>query len=514
MKMKHIIILLMGSLSVISSLVFTVISYKIQSRAMIEGLDDKLLTAVYFNKSLLGDDFHDNITDANSVSIEDYRKIVITNNDLCKKLNLEYIWSLLLTEDSKTVFTSATSTSKDYSVGDHASFFETHSAPELYTSTFETMKIHYQNNDDKWGTVRVVLVPFTDKHQRSYLFGACIKTAQVDAVIKATLIKCCTLGFLITLTCIFLSLIVANYFVRPIEQITSLAQNIASGNLSQEIASRGSLEMKSLSRSINKMSKSIRSQLKRLQFANKELKEIVYISSHDLKYPLMNIQRSGSAMQESCDNLLKLAGNISTDPLAARQFDDIIKTDIQDSLQGIKSGSDQIRLHLDGMLNISKIGCSEFHETTVDMTHLLDEVRCSVRFQVRDCEATLTVQSLPECFGDKELITQVFTNLIDNALKYRHPSRKPVIAISGSIEGSRAIYCVKDNGIGIDEDYHENVFEIFRRLNPEGDINGEGLGLTIVVRIMERLDGDIWIQSEPDKGSSFFVAIPIQSKEN
>lgn len=514
MKIKYIVILIMGSLSVIISLMFTFISYKIQSNSMLAGLDEKLLTAVHFSKSLLGDDYHDNITNANSVSLDDYSKIVKRNNDLCQKLNLEYVWSLLLTEDGKTVFTSATSTSKDYSAGDHASFFELHSNPEIYTNTFKTMKIHHQINDDKWGTIRVVLVPFTDKHQRSYLFGASIKTAHVDAVIRATLIKYFSLGLLITLTCIFASLIFANYFAKPIEQITRLAQNIASGIPVQKISSQGSQEIRSLSTSINKMNKSIRSQLKRLQFANKELKEIVYISSHDLKYPLMNIHRCCSAMQESSENLLKLTDNISTDPLAAKRFAEIIKTEIQDSLQSIKSGTNQIKLHLDGMLNISKVGCSEFHKTSVDMTLLLDEISRSSRFQLQDCSATLTLHSLPECFGNKELIAQVFTNLIDNALKYRHPSRKPVITVSGSIEEGRAIYCVKDNGIGIDENYHENVFEIFRRLDPEGDINGEGLGLTIVVRIIERLDGDIWLESEPDKGSSFFVAIPIGTKDN
>ena len=116
----------MTLLAIISSLIFTFITYITLSKSLLTGLDDKLVAAAYYTKALLGDDFHDKIVDENSVSNQDYLKIVDTYNKLCEKLGMEYIWSLMLI-DGKTVFTTGTSTSKDVSKGDHAGFFELHS---------------------------------------------------------------------------------------------------------------------------------------------------------------------------------------------------------------------------------------------------------------------------------------------------------------------------------------------------------------------------------------------------
>ena len=113
---------------------------------------------------------------------------------------------------------------------------------------------------------------------------------------------------------------------------------------------------------------------------------------------------------------------------------------------------------------------------------------------------------LPSCFGNDDQITQMFSNLLNNALKYLDPSRPGKIHITGRQEGDRIIYCVADNGIGIPVKYQKRVFEIFHRLNPE-DTNGEGLGLTIVSKIIGSHGGDIWIESEPGKGSRFFISL-------
>ena len=144
------------------------------------------------------------------------------------------------------------------------------------------------------------------------------------------------------------------------------------------------------------------------------------------------------------------------------------------------------------------------------MNDLLSEIMNNVKYKTRNLDAEVVFEDLPDCTGDKHQITQVFTNLIDNALKYLSPERKGIIKITGNTKNKESIYCVEDNGIGIDPAYHGKVFEIYHRLDPHTSTEGDGLGLTIVRRILDRHKGRIWLDSEREKGSKFFVAIPTK----
>jgi signal transduction histidine kinase len=103
-------------------------------------------------------------------------------------------------------------------------------------------------------------------------------------------------------------------------------------------------------------------------------------------------------------------------------------------------------------------------------------------------------------------LNQLFSNLVNNALKYRDPDRPLSISITSRREGDRNVYCVSDTGVGIASEHQKKVFEIFHRLNPE-DSQGEGLGLTIVNKIVGRHNGKIWVESEVGKGSQFYIAL-------
>ncbi len=141
------------------------------------------------------------------------------------------------------------------------------------------------------------------------------------------------------------------------------------------------------------------------------------------------------------------------------------------------------------------------------MNRLLADIVATMDFQIKEAGVQVEVGDLPTCRGDRDQLNQLFSNLLGNALKYLDPGRPGRININGVKEKGRSVYCVSDNGIGIAREHQGKIFEIFHRLNPAGS-EGEGLGLAIVNRILDRLDGKIWVESEEGRGSSFYVSLP------
>jgi signal transduction histidine kinase len=162
---------------------------------------------------------------------------------------------------------------------------------------------------------------------------------------------------------------------------------------------------------------------------------------------------------------------------------------------------------LAGFLRFSRLGRAAPNVHRLDMNLMLQEIAQTMDYQLNQKGASLLADNLPTAIGDPTQINQVFSNLIDNAVKYLSPERPGRIHVGGHAEGRRAIFFVQDNGIGIPPEYHGKIFEIFHRLDPSiGD--GEGLGLTIAQRILERQNGKIWVESNPGSGSRFFVSLP------
>lgn len=248
--------------------------------------------------------------------------------------------------------------------------------------------------------------------------------------------------------------------------------------------------------------------LKELRSKNEELESIVFIASHDLRSPLVNIEGFTGELKKACAEVHKLLQQVQCSKEAQKQFAYLLEKDIPESIGFISAGTGKMDTLLSGLLRLSRIGTATIHIEPINMKMLLQTVLGAMRFQIRELEVEVSVGDLPNCMGDAVQVNQVFSNLIDNAIKYRHPDRPARLQITGTIKGNTAVYAVADNGIGIDPQHHEKIFEIFHQLNPGSSKRGEGLGLTIIRRILNRLDGQIRVESEEGVGSTFYVSLP------
>ncbi|WP_426329576.1 ATP-binding protein [Pedobacter sp. R-06] len=235
---------------------------------------------------------------------------------------------------------------------------------------------------------------------------------------------------------------------------------------------------------INKKANEIRLLNEKLQAAYEELDTFSYTVSHDLRTPLTSIKTYAELMLK----------NKSIDENG------------QKMLSRILTGADKMNFLIKEILNLARVGRSEINFETVDIESLLKEIRSEVWSAFKADRTELVLGLLPNVKGDKTMIAQVFTNLIGNAVKYSAMVDKPKVEVSAYIDGGETIYAVKDNGIGIDNRYYDRVFELFKRMDNVKDIEGTGVGLAIVKRVVEKHNGRVWFESKLNVGSTFFVA--------
>lgn len=219
--------------------------------------------------------------------------------------------------------------------------------------------------------------------------------------------------------------------------------------------------------------------------SNKELENFAFITSHDLQEPLR--------MVTSYTQLLALK--------YGDMLDDTAKEYINYSVEGAKRMYELIN----GLLAYSRISRKEITRTVVDTTKVIDIVKANLSLVLRERKCTIETSDLPVLLADQNQMIQLFQNLIANGIKF---SKDPVrITVSARTEPAQFVFAVSDNGIGIEPQYFEKIFQVFKRLMPRDQYEGTGIGLAICKRIVENHGGRIWVESEPGKGSVFHFTI-------
>jgi PAS domain S-box-containing protein len=248
--------------------------------------------------------------------------------------------------------------------------------------------------------------------------------------------------------------------------------------------------------------------LKNLQEKTEEMESLLYVSSHDLRTPLVNIQGFSQRLEKAARELTGLFESENDGEALRAASWPILRERMPSALGYIVASANKMDSLINGLLRISRLGRVQLNAVNIDMNNLLESVLASQEHQVRQAKATIVVDRLPACWGDPSQINQVFSNLIDNALKYGSGTKLLRVLVHGEIQGDMAIYCVEDTGPGIKLEHQDKVWGLFSRLDPGGGVEGEGLGLTVVKRIAQRHRGRVWLESEQDKGSRFYVALP------
>jgi PAS domain S-box-containing protein len=246
---------------------------------------------------------------------------------------------------------------------------------------------------------------------------------------------------------------------------------------------------------------------KELEAKNKELESILYAASHDLKSPLVNIQGFGYELSKNYDLIRSALASKGKAHDMDKVVNITLNEDIPNALDFILASSIKMDSLLSGLLDYCRLGTAAMNVKSIDMNTMMTDVSGNMEYQIKEAKAEVDIEPLLTCLGDPSQINRVFTNLLTNALKFLDESRPGRIRIYSRSLNDQSIYCVEDNGIGIAPEHLEEIFEIFYQLEPEKR-KGDGLGLTIVRRIIDRHNGRIWIESEAGKGSKFFVSLP------
>jgi light-regulated signal transduction histidine kinase (bacteriophytochrome) len=230
-----------------------------------------------------------------------------------------------------------------------------------------------------------------------------------------------------------------------------------------------------------------------LQRSNRDLEQFAYVASHDLQEPLRAV-----------------AGYVR---LLEKRFADKLDAKGLEYIAGAAEGAQRMERLITDLLAYSRVGTRGATFAPTDLNAALRNALHNLQVSIKTSQAKLTTDSLPVLAADAAQMSQLFQNLVGNALKF-HGESPPEIRIAALPQEGRWVLSVRDNGIGIAPQYFNRIFQIFQRLHTRKRYAGTGIGLAICKKIVERHGGAIWVESQPGQGATFFFSLPDRTVQS
>ncbi|MGB2981697.1 MAG: ATP-binding protein, partial [Candidatus Zixiibacteriota bacterium] len=224
-----------------------------------------------------------------------------------------------------------------------------------------------------------------------------------------------------------------------------------------------------------------------LAAANKELEAFSYSASHDLRAPLRTIDGFSRALLEDYPDKLDETG--------------------KDYLQRVRSATERMGQLIDDLLNLSLTMRREMRREEANLSHLASTVAADLQGTIPERQVEFVVQDEVLAHGDARLLRELLENLLGNAWKFTAKNSHPRIEFGITEKEGEEVYFVRDNGVGFDMTYADKLFVPFQRLHSDSEFSGNGIGLALVSRIINRHGGRIWAEGEVDKGASFYFTL-------
>jgi PAS domain S-box-containing protein len=226
--------------------------------------------------------------------------------------------------------------------------------------------------------------------------------------------------------------------------------------------------------------------------SNQELEQFAYVASHDLQEPLRMVA--------------------SYTQLLARRYKDKLDQDANEFIHFAVDGATRMQALIIDLLTMSRVGTHGKQLAPCESAVALERALSNLRLAIDESGAMVTHDAMPKLTADISQLTQLFQNLIGNAIKFRGDT-SPTVHVGAEKKSDEWLFSVRDNGIGIAPDFFDRIFVIFQRLHGKHEYPGTGIGLSVCKKIVERHGGKIWIESEPGKGTIFYFTLPVNHGE-